>query len=102
MSVRSNSARKKPEQPRARRKQPVRAAANIFAADAVRPSQLPADAENAPALSDICDFLLDRGIAKFKLPERVEHFDALPRNPMGKVVRSDLQAAIELHKEHTS
>jgi acyl-CoA synthetase (AMP-forming)/AMP-acid ligase II len=62
---------------------------------------VPADAENAPALTDICDYLLDRGIAKFKLPERVEHFDALPRNPMGKVVRSDLQAAIE-QQEHAS
>lgn len=49
MSVRSNSARKKSEQPRGGRKQPVRAAANIFAADAVQPSQLPADAENADA-----------------------------------------------------
>ena len=62
---------------------------------------VPADSGKVPALSDICDFLLDRGIAKFKLPERVELFDALPRNPMGKVVRTDLQAAIE-HQENAS
>jgi acyl-CoA synthetase (AMP-forming)/AMP-acid ligase II len=56
---------------------------------------VPADPEAAPSLADICQHLLDRGIAKFKLPERLQVFDTLPRNPMGKVVRSDLQAALE-------
>lgn len=49
MSARSNSARKKPEQSNGDRNQPVRATANIFAADAVQPTPLPADAENADA-----------------------------------------------------
>ena len=56
---------------------------------------VPANPDAAPSLADVCQHLLDRGIAKFKLPERLQVFDALPRNPMGKVVRTDLQAALE-------
>ena len=56
---------------------------------------VPAQSDAVPALTDICDYLLDRGIAKFKLPERLQVFDALPRNPMGKVIRTELQAALE-------
>jgi len=56
---------------------------------------VPAQPDAVPALTDICDYLLDRGIAKFKLPERLQVFDALPRNPMGKVIRTELQAALE-------
>ena len=44
-----------------------------------------------PTLQAICDYLLQHGIAKFKLPERLEIMAALPRNPMNKVVRSALQ-----------
>lgn len=54
-----------------------------------------------PGLGALGDYLLGRGIAKFKLPERIEQFDALPRNPMGKVVRSELQAAVEERQEKT-
>ena len=56
---------------------------------------VPADTDAAPTLTDICQHLLDRGIAKFKLPERLQVFAALPRNPMGKVIRADLQATLE-------
>ena len=28
----------------------------------------------------------------YKLPERLEYLDALPRNPVGKVVKPDLRA----------
>ena len=56
---------------------------------------VPTNPDAAPSLADVCQHLLDRGIAKFKLPERLQVFDALPRNPMGKVVRTDLQAALE-------
>jgi len=41
----------------------------------------------APTLEQIVQHLSDRGIAKFKLPERLEIFAALPRNPLGKVQR---------------
>lgn len=48
-----------------------------------------------PTLEAIRDYLAGRGIARFKLPERLELFDALPRNPLGKVVRGELRANIE-------
>jgi len=41
----------------------------------------------APTLEQIVQHLSDRGIAKCKLPERLEIFAALPRNPLGKVQR---------------
>lgn len=40
------------------------------------------------------DYLLKFGLAKFKLPERIEAFDALPRNAVGKVQRFVLQDAV--------
>jgi acyl-CoA synthetase (AMP-forming)/AMP-acid ligase II len=49
------------------------------------------DAE-PPTLEQLCSWLLAQGIAKFKLPERLHLLDTLPRNPLGKVVRSELQA----------
>ncbi|MDG1312377.1 MAG: class I adenylate-forming enzyme family protein [Porticoccaceae bacterium] len=49
-----------------------------------------ADAE-APTLKHITEHLSRQGIAKFKLPERLELFCALPRNPLGKVQRFLLQ-----------
>ena len=45
----------------------------------------------SPALEQLQGFLLDKGFAKFKLPERIEVVDALPRNPLGKVQRFSLQ-----------
>ncbi|MFO1218046.1 MAG: AMP-binding protein [Burkholderiaceae bacterium] len=39
-------------------------------------------------------FLLGRGIAKFKLPERLELVDAFPLSPAGKILRRELRAII--------
>lgn len=61
---------------------------------------VPAPDTPAPSLEAICDYLSQRGIAKFKLPERLLVIDALPRNPVGKVVRDTLRQAIA--QEHTS
>jgi len=44
-----------------------------------------------PDLNSIIDYLSYKGLAKFKLPERLEILDALPRNPIGKVQRFVLQ-----------
>jgi acyl-CoA synthetase (AMP-forming)/AMP-acid ligase II len=55
---------------------------------------VPAAGAQPPALDAVNAFLLERGLARFKLPERLEVFDALPRNPMGKVIRSELQHAV--------
>ena len=50
---------------------------------------VPADGET-PSLEDICAFLMQCGVAKFKLPERLVVTEALPRNPLGKVLRHKL------------
>ncbi|NND81752.1 MAG: acyl--CoA ligase [Gammaproteobacteria bacterium] len=56
---------------------------------------VPTDADQPPALDELTAYLIEQGIASFKLPERLELFDALPRNPMGKVLRFQLQEAVE-------
>ncbi|MBT4519931.1 MAG: long-chain fatty acid--CoA ligase, partial [Halieaceae bacterium] len=45
-------------------------------------------------LADVQSFLLEQGFAKFKLPERVQAFDQLPRNALGKVQRFVLQETV--------
>ena len=47
-----------------------------------------------PTLDGVTDYLLKQGLAKFKLPERIECFDGLPRNPLGKVQRFILEDAV--------
>ncbi|MEA1942480.1 MAG: class I adenylate-forming enzyme family protein [Pseudomonadota bacterium] len=46
-------------------------------------------------LKDVTEFLENEGVAKFKWPERLELIDALPRNPLNKVVRSELREKLE-------
>ncbi len=53
-----------------------------------------AKGSQAPTVESLGQWLLDRGIAKYKLPERVEVLAALPRNPVGKVTRGQLQQHI--------
>ncbi|QIB65292.1 class I adenylate-forming enzyme family protein [Kineobactrum salinum] len=55
---------------------------------------VPAQGSAAPDLAALCDWLQSKGIARFKLPERLEVFTALPRNPVGKVVRGELQQQV--------
>lgn len=47
-----------------------------------------------PTVATLADFLDERGVAKFKFPERVEVVEELPRNPTGKVEKFKLRAAI--------
>ncbi|MGD9965956.1 MAG: class I adenylate-forming enzyme family protein [Hyphomonadaceae bacterium] len=48
-------------------------------------------------LAEVADFLKARGLAQFKLPERVYVFDALPRNALNKVLRTEVLArALEM------
>lgn len=49
------------------------------------------DAER-PSLDDLVAHLRDHEIASYKLPERLEYLDALPRNPVGKVVKPELRS----------
>jgi acyl-CoA synthetase (AMP-forming)/AMP-acid ligase II len=41
--------------------------------------------------SELEDFCRSR-LASFKRPERIEFIDALPKNPLGKILRKDLRA----------
>jgi acyl-CoA synthetase len=42
-------------------------------------------------LAEIVSYLRGLGIATFKLPERLELREALPRNPLGKILKRDLR-----------
>jgi acyl-CoA synthetase (AMP-forming)/AMP-acid ligase II len=53
-----------------------------------------AEGASVPAVEALGNWLEERGLARFKRPERIELFDALPRNPLGKVVRNELTAAV--------
>ena len=46
---------------------------------------------DAPSLDDVIGHLREQEIASYKLPERLEYLDALPRNPVGKVVKPELR-----------
>jgi acyl-CoA synthetase (AMP-forming)/AMP-acid ligase II len=42
-------------------------------------------------LSEVIDFLKDKKIAKYKMPEKLRVIDVLPKNPVGKVLRRELK-----------
>ena len=45
-------------------------------------------------LEAITTFMREEGVATYKLPERLEIIDAIPRNPVGKVIKSTLREDI--------
>jgi len=45
-------------------------------------------------LEELNDFLLDRGVAKFKLPERAEVLSELPKSAGGKISKVELRASM--------
>jgi acyl-CoA synthetase (AMP-forming)/AMP-acid ligase II len=47
--------------------------------------------ETAPTLGELVDFLREQRVASFKLPERLEFVEALPRNPVGKILKRELR-----------
>nr|WP_225952713.1 AMP-binding protein [Mycobacterium sp. OAS707] len=51
-----------------------------------------ADHRNPPNLADLGAHLRGLGLSTRKLPEQLEVLNALPRNSMGKVIKSDLRA----------
>jgi acyl-CoA synthetase (AMP-forming)/AMP-acid ligase II len=58
-----------------------------------------APGHSVPAIESLQDYLLDRGFAKFKLPESIEVFDQLPRNALGKVQRFMLQDKVTANRQ---
>ncbi|WP_067485875.1 class I adenylate-forming enzyme family protein [Actinomadura hibisca] len=45
-------------------------------------------------LEELVEFLRGLHIASYKLPERLEIRDALPRNPVGKILKRELRASV--------
>jgi acyl-CoA synthetase (AMP-forming)/AMP-acid ligase II len=45
-------------------------------------------------LTDLADHCASRGLAKIKIPEQIEIVEALPRNPMGKVLKHVLRSEV--------
>ncbi|GAC56578.1 putative fatty-acid--CoA ligase [Gordonia hirsuta DSM 44140 = NBRC 16056] len=50
--------------------------------------------ESALELPELVSFLKQRQIASYKLPESLEVLPVLPRNPVGKLLKRDLRAAL--------
>ena len=50
-----------------------------------------AAADAVPTLEEVVALMRDHDVASYKLPERFELIDALPRNPVGKVVKPELR-----------
>ena len=46
-------------------------------------------------LEDLTSFMKEKGIAVYKLPERLEVIDAIPRNPVGKILKKELREDIK-------
>lgn len=44
-----------------------------------------------PTLGEVCDYLLEQGLSKHFLPERLEIVDELPKTPSGKVRKVELR-----------
>jgi len=42
-------------------------------------------------LEEICSYMREKGFAKYKLPERLEIINELPRNPVGKILKRKLR-----------
>ena len=55
---------------------------------------VPADAAEPPSLHTVKDYLLDKGVALQKVPERVEVVDALPMTATGKIQKHVLRQDI--------
>jgi acyl-CoA synthetase (AMP-forming)/AMP-acid ligase II len=48
----------------------------------------------APNLSELRDLLMREGVAKFKAPEQLEIWDALPKNDAGKVLKHQIRTTL--------
>ena len=53
-----------------------------------------ASGSDAPDLADLGEQLMGEGLAKFKIPEQVVVWDALPKNDAGKVLKHQIRAAL--------
>ncbi|MEW5009239.1 MAG: class I adenylate-forming enzyme family protein [Cycloclasticus sp.] len=49
------------------------------------------DVQTVPSLLSLTDYMREQKIAVYKLPERLEICDAIPRNPVGKIIKNSLR-----------
>ncbi|HZK18232.1 MAG TPA: class I adenylate-forming enzyme family protein [Clostridia bacterium] len=49
----------------------------------------------AVAFEDVTSFMKSKGVAIYKLPERIEIIDEIPRNPVGKILKGVLREMIK-------
>ena len=56
----------------------------------------PRDPASPPELAELLELLAAEQVAKFKWPERLEVVAALPRNPVGKVLKRDLREQLKV------
>ena len=50
--------------------------------------------QRCPTATDLGEFLAEQGVARFKVPEQVVAWDALPRNDAGKVLKHRIRDAL--------
>lgn len=50
--------------------------------------------KSQPKVTDLAEFLLAKGVAKFKFPEQVVLWDALPKNDAGKVLKHKIRSTL--------
>jgi non-ribosomal peptide synthetase component E (peptide arylation enzyme) len=55
---------------------------------------VPKNKAETPTLEDIVAHLRHVGVAAYKLPERMELIDAIPRNPVGKILKAQLRQRV--------
>jgi acyl-CoA synthetase (AMP-forming)/AMP-acid ligase II len=53
-----------------------------------------ADADTAPGFDELVRFVADAGLARQKIPERIEIVQSFPRTPSGKIRKDQLRAMI--------
>ncbi len=53
-----------------------------------------ASGQPAPGLADLRELLMRHGVAKFKVPEQVEIWEALPKNDAGKVLKHQIRSKL--------
>lgn len=65
---------------------------------------VPTDANNPVVLADLTAFMKEKQLAVYKLPERLEIIDLIPRNPVGKILKPQLREHVTqlLKKEKES
>ena len=53
-----------------------------------------ASEQSAPGLADLHEMLVSEGMAKFKIPEQIVIWDALPKNDAGKILKHRIRATL--------